>query len=298
LLGTAAGGGLPQWNCACVNCQAAREGSIPSRTQSSLAFSADGKHWFLLNASGDLRAQIEAFPALHPDPATLRNSPIQGVLLTNADLDHVLGLFQLREGGPLHVQAPLEVRVAITSALRLSKVLQPYCGVTWHEPPNRFAHLLFPDGTHSGLSYRAIPLPGHPPRFVSRGMLGVDGHSIAYEIADDQTGGTLLVAPDVAAITPALRDSIECADAILFDGTFWKGTELQEVRPGARSAREMDHLPISEGSLAALREAPAQNKIYVHINNTNPILAAASDERTQVEKAGIAVGYDGMEFEI
>ena len=263
-----------------------------------MAFSADGKYWFLLNASGDLRAQIAAFPALHPDPATMCNSPIRGVLLTNADLDHVLGLFQLREGAPLHVQAPLEVRVAITSSLRLSKILQPYCGVTWHEPPLRFDHLLFPDGTHSGLSYRAIPLPGHAPRFVSRGVLGVDGHSVAYEIADDRTGGTLLAAPDVAAIIPGLRDSIEGADAILFDGTFWKGTELQEVRPGARSAREMDHLPISEGSLDALREAPAQHKIYIHINNTNPILAVASEERAQVEKAGIAVGCDGMEFEI
>src|SRR5580700_2857901 len=101
LLGTAAGGGLPQWNCACANCRAAREGSIPCRTQSSVALSADGKRWFLLNVSGDLRAQIEAFPSLHPDPASLRNSPIQGVLLTNADLDHVLGLFSLREGGPL-----------------------------------------------------------------------------------------------------------------------------------------------------------------------------------------------------
>ena len=126
----------------------------------------------------------------------------------------------------------------------------------------------------------------------------MDGHSVAYEIADDRTGGTLLAAPDVAAIIPGLRDSIEGADAILFDGTFWKGTELQEVRPGARSAREMDHLPISEGSLDALREAPAQHKIYIHINNTNPVLAVASEERAQVEKAGIAVGSDGMEFEI
>lgn len=263
-----------------------------------MALSADGKHWFLLNASPDLRAQIEAFPPLQPDPASPRNSPIQGVLLTNADLDHVLGLFQLREGAPLHVQAPLEVRVAINSALRLSKVLHPYCGVTWHEPPHRFSHLLLPDGAHSGLSYRAIPLPGHAPRFVSRGILGVDGHSIAYEITDDRTGGILLAAPDVAAITTGLRDSIERADAILFDGTFWRGNELQEVRPGARTAREMDHLPISEGSLNALREAPAQHKIYLHINNTNPILAAASAERAEVEKASVAVGCDGMEFEL
>jgi len=263
-----------------------------------VAFSADGQRWFLLNVSGDLRAQIESFPSLHPDPASLRNSPIQGVLLTNADLDHILGLFTLREGGPLHVQAPLEVRVAVSSALRMSKVLNSYCGVTWHEPPHRFAPLLFSDGSRSGLSYRAIPLPGHPPRFVSRGVLGVSGHSIAYEISDDRTGATLLAAPDVAAITAELRESIERADAILFDGTFWRGTELQEVRPGARTAREMDHLPISEGSLEALREAPAQHKIYIHINNTNPILAAASEERAQVEKAGIEVGRDGMEFEL
>ena len=298
MLGSAAGGGLPQWNCACANCRAARQGSIPSRTQSSVAFSADGRRWFLLNASPDLRAQLEAFPPLQPDPATLRNSPIQAILLTNADLDHILGLFLLREGGPLHIHAPLEVRVALSSALRLSKILDSFCGVTWHEPPLAFSPLLLPDGAPSGLSYRAIPLPGNPPRFVSSRLLGVDGHSVAYEIMDDRTGRRLLAAPDVAALTEDLRESIARADAILFDGTFWRGPELQSVRSGARTAWEMGHLPISEGSLDALRDTPARPKIYVHINNTNPILAASSVERAQVEKAGVAVGSDGMEFEL
>jgi pyrroloquinoline quinone biosynthesis protein B len=298
LLGTAAGGGLPQWNCACANCQAAREGSIPSRTQSSVAFSADGKRWFLLNASPDLRAQIEAFPPLQPDAATLRNSPIEAVLLTNADLDHVLGLSLLREGGPLQIHAPLEVSVAISSALRLTKVLNTFCGVVWHHPSLSFSALLLRDGTHSGLSFRAISLPGGPPRYIDSRILGVSGHSIAYEIKDERTGATLLAAPDVSALTWKLQESIAHADAILFDGTFWLGSELEKVRPGARTAGEMGHLPISEGSLEALRKAPARRKIYLHINNTNPILAAASEERAQVEKAGIEVGCDGMEFEL
>jgi len=258
----------------------------------------DGKRWFLLNASPDLRAQIEAFPPLQPDPAPLRNSPIAAVLLTNADLDHVLGLFLLREGGPLQVVAPLEVCVALSSGLRLTKVLDSFCGVTWHQPPFYPSPLLLPDGAHSGLSYRAIPLPGNLPRFVGARILGVDGHSIAYEITDDRTGAMLLAAPDVAALTSELRESIARADAILFDGTFWRGPELESVRSGARTAGEMGHLPISEGSLDALREAPARHKIFLHINNTNPILAAASEERAQVEKAAIAVGRDGMEFEL
>jgi pyrroloquinoline quinone biosynthesis protein B len=298
LLGTAAGGGLPQWNCACANCRAAREGSIPCRTQSSAALSADGRHWFLLNASPDLRAQIEAFPPLQPDTASLRNSPIGAVLLTNADLDHALGLFLLREGAMAHVHAPLEVRVALSSALKLTKVLNSFSGVTWHEPPLNFLPLLLPDGAHSGLSFRAIPLPGNPPRFVSSRLLGVDGHSVAYEIIDDKTGALLLAAPDVAALTASLRESIARADAILFDGTFWRASELQDVRFGAHTAGQMGHLPISEGSLEALRGAPARHKIYLHINNTNPILAASSEERALVEEAGIAVGCDGMEFEI
>jgi pyrroloquinoline quinone biosynthesis protein B len=263
-----------------------------------VALSADGKRWFLLNASPDLRTQIEAFPPLQPSPAPLRNSPIEAILLTNADLDHVLGLFLLREGGPLQVHAPLEVRVALSSALRLTKVLNSFYGVTWHEPPFDFSPLLLPDGARSGLSYRAIPLPGHPPRFVSHRLLGVDGHSVAYEMKDDRTGAVLLAAPDVAALTRPLQEAITRADAILFDGTFWRGPELQSVRSGARTAGEMGHLPVSEGSLDALREAPARHKIFLHINNTNPMLAASSDERAQVEKAGITVGCDGMEFEL
>jgi len=263
-----------------------------------VALSADGKRWFLLNVSPDLRAQIEAFPLLQPDADSLRNSPIEGAVLTNADLDHVLGLFLLRDGAPLRVHAPLEVREALSKSLGVSNVLNAFCGVTWHEPLTQFASLLLRDGAHSGLSYRAISLPGGPPRFANPRSLGINGHSVAYEIKDDRTGAVLLAAPHVAAITTELRQSLARAKAILFDGTFWRGSELQSVRSGARSAREMGHLPISEGTLDALREAPARQKIYMHINNTNPILAASSEERAQVEKAGIAVGSDGMEFEV
>ena len=295
-MGTAAGGGLPQWNCACENCRAARAGRIPARTQSSAAISADGVNWFLVNASPDLRAQIEATPALQPAASSPRNSPIAGVLLTNADLDHVLGLILLREGESLSVVATDAVRETLTGALGFDALLDGFCGLQWEEAGEGFAVLRLRDGSPSGLSARAIYLPGGPPRFVETAQVRV-GHSIAFEITD-QSGARLLVAPDVAEITPELQRALQEADAVLFDGTFWSADELRRIDPSARTADEMGHLPILDGSLNALGRIPARRKIFTHINNTNPILAQDSPERAAVVAAGLEVGEDGMEFEL
>jgi pyrroloquinoline quinone biosynthesis protein B len=285
---------VPQWNCACQNCEVARAGIVPARTQSCVAVSSGGESWFLINASPDLAAQINAFPALHPHPPHLRQCRIAGVLLTNADLDHVLGLLLLREGSALNIHATDAVRETLFAS-GIEHLLTAFCAVSWSEPYVHFAELNAADGTASGLSARAILLPGSPPPFLKKSAHPT-GHSVAYQIEDRKTGTRLLVAPDVSAITPELSHALANSDIILFDGTFWSSDELQRVRPGARRSEEMGHLPIRGGSLAPLRALPAKRKAYFHINNTNPILIPGSPERAEVEAAGMIVGYDGLEF--
>jgi len=272
ILGSAAGGGLPQWNCLCANCAAARNGEIAPQTQSSVAVSADNQHWFLVNASPDLPRQIESTPALQPQPGSLRNSPIAGVLLTNADLDHTLGLLLLRQQQtPVLVYASDATRSALDW---LELLLHPFGGSAWRTASGDFNSL------SNGLAFRAIELH----------------KSNAFQLRDEVSGRAALVAPVVGELTAELRDAVNTSDVILFDGTFWNDDELRAVRRGARSAREMNHLPISDGSLALLRHSPARRKIYMHINNTNPILMSGSRERALVQQAGIEIACDGLEI--
>jgi pyrroloquinoline quinone biosynthesis protein B len=272
ILGSAAGGGLPQWNCLCANCAAARKGEIAPQTQSSVAVSADDQRWFLVNASPDLPRQIESAPALQPQPGSLRNSPIAGVLLTNADLDHTLGLLLLRQQQtPVLVYASDATRSALDW---LELLLHPFGGSTWRTASGDFNSL------SNGLAFRAIELH----------------KSNAFQLRDEVSGRAALVAPVVGELTAELRDAVDTSDVILFDGTFWNDDELHAVRRGARSAREMNHLPISDSSLALLRHSPARRKIYMHINNTNPILMPGSRERALVQQAGIEIACDGLEI--
>jgi len=285
---------LPQWNCSCANCTAARAGRIRRRTQSSVAICDDSGRWFLINAAPDLALQIEASPSLQPNSSTLRNSPISGVLLTNADLDHVLGLFTLREGGPLSIHATHATRAMANGFLGLTAILGPFCGTIWHEPPTlEFAPLI----GSSTLMYRAIELPGEAPAFAGGGPHpGV--HSVAYQFMDQQSGGRLLVAPDVGGVNDALLKALTESDAVLFDGTFWSDDELSRVKSNAPKASGMGHVTIRDCSLDLLRRLSARIKIYIHINNTNPILAPGSPEHAAVEAAGIKVGVDGDEFQL
>jgi pyrroloquinoline quinone biosynthesis protein B len=272
ILGSAAGGGLPQWNCLCANCAAARKGEIAPQTQSSVAVSADNERWFLVNASPDLPRQIESTPALQPQPGSLRNSPIAGVLLTNADLDHTLGLLLLRQQQtPVLVYASDATRSALDW---LELLLHPFGGITWRTASGDFNSL------SNGLAFRAIELH----------------KSNAFQLRDEVSGRAALVAPVVGELTAELRDAVNTSDVILFDGTFWNDDELRAVRRDARSAREMNHLPISDSSLALLRHSPARRKIYMHINNTNPILMPGSRERALVQQAGIEIACDGLEI--
>jgi pyrroloquinoline quinone biosynthesis protein B len=272
ILGSAAGGGLPQWNCACGNCVAVRAGKIAPQTQSSIMISSDNARWFLINASPDLSRQIEHTPQLQPRFDPPRNTPIAGVLLTNADLDHSLGLLLLREQAmSLVVYATDETEAALAW---MNNVLARFCGIVWRKISADFQSL------NDNVSFRAIELP----------------RSVAFQFRDDTSRVTALFAPIVGELTEELRDAVQASDLVMFDGTFWSDDELAAVRPGARSAREMNHLPISDGSLDFLRQSRARRKIYTHINNTNPILMSGTREREQVEQAGIEVAHDGLEI--
>jgi pyrroloquinoline quinone biosynthesis protein B len=263
-----------------------------------VAISADGQRWVLVNASPDVRAQIEAFGPLHPRRGSPRDSPITTVLLTNADLDHTLGLILLREGSPLQVYATSAVRQTLERGLQLPKVLDAFNGVSWIEPSNEFTSLAEGMDLSDGLHYRAVLLAGEAPVYVQGQPNCSAGHSLAYQILDRRTGARLLIAPDVGAISDQLTQALDESDAVLFDGTFWSETELLQMKAGARTAGAMGHLPIGDGSLEVLRGLPARLKVYLHINNTNPILDPGSWQRQQVERAGILVGEDGLEFQL
>ena len=281
----------------CPNCRGARNGRIPSRTQSCVAI-GEAQHWFFVNASPDLRAQIEAHKDLQPARSPARNSPISGVLLTNADLDHVLGVLLLREGRPLDLHANSSIRSTLEKTLGLTRILDCFCGVNWHEPPLKdFASVPAPGRPNKGLLYRAIPLPGKQPVFAN-GKKTLSATNLAYQFLNSQTNRRLLVAPDVAKITEELKVAMKDSDAVLLDGTFWSGDELAQVRPGARTARDMGHVTIRDESLAVLAGLAARHRVYIHINNTNPVLSPGSPECAAVEKAGVTVGYDGLEFEL
>jgi pyrroloquinoline quinone biosynthesis protein B len=252
----------------------------------------------LINAASDLAAQIEACQALQPDFRTPRNSPIAGVLLTNADLDHLLGLFSMREGSPLHIHATSATWAGANGSLGVSAILDVFCGTIWHEPPTvEFAPLVVRSGAAAGLTYRAIELPGGAPAFARKAPCP-GAHSVAYQFLDQRTGGRLLVAPDVGGLNDALIEALSDSDAVLFDGTFWSDDELCAVKPNAPKASGMGHVTIRDCSLDLLGKLAARQKIYIHINNTNPILALDAPERAAVEAAGIVVGSDGLEFHL
>jgi pyrroloquinoline quinone biosynthesis protein B len=300
LLGTAAGGGFPQWNCNCVNCQGLRSGTIQAqpRTQSCIALSADDRRWFLVNASPDIRMQIEAFPSLTPPADTPRGTGIESILLTDADLDHTLGLFLLREGRPLDIYATSVVRRALTMGLTLSPVLERYCGINWHEPASEFTPLMYADGSPSGLLYTAYPLAGKPPRYMERHVIPQPGDRVGYRFVDKRTGGRLLVLPGLALFDDLTKTYLQACDALLLDGTFWSEDEMGQRHVGTTSAIKMSHLPVGgpSGSLTQIASLPISRKIYTHINNTNPMLIENSPEYATVKAVGVEIGWDGLEL--
>ncbi|MFF4305365.1 pyrroloquinoline quinone biosynthesis protein PqqB [Streptomyces sp. NPDC001601] len=291
VLGSAAGGGSPQWNCGCPVCAVVRSGAGLARTQSSVAVSADRRRWFLINASPDVRAQIEVFPGLHPRDD--RTTPLEAVLLTDAELDHTLGLLLLREARALRLYATQAVRKTLFDGSGILRTLERYCPVEWHA--------VIPDADlvlAEGLSCRAFDVPTvKRDRFAT----GVDhGRVVGYRLADERSGGTLVYLPGVQSLTPALHVEIEGCDCLLIDGTCWRDDELVRLGLAGKTSREMGHLPIDgpDGSLAQLPSLGVGRTIFVHMNNTNPVLLEGAPERRTVEERGMEVAVDGLEVQV
>lgn len=291
ILGAAAGGGVPQWNCGCPRCADARSGRIPALTQSSVAASADGRQWAVLNASPDIRQQLGAVPALHPPG--LRGSPISSVVLTNGDVDHVAGLLTLREGTPFDLYATARVH-AVLADNDIFDVLAPDVvrrrAVTpgeAFEPLPEVRALLF-------------PVPGKPPLYrEGRPAETQDAEdTVGVELSAD--GKRVFYIPGCAAMPASLAGRLGGADLVLFDGTVWRDDEMIAAGTGAKTGARMGHVAMDgpEGSIAALAGLGIGRKVFVHINNTNPVLDPESRERRAAEDAGWTIGRDGMEFSL
>jgi pyrroloquinoline quinone biosynthesis protein B len=294
VLGSAAGGGYPQWNCRCACCDAARAGvRARPRTQSSLAIRGGDGPWFLVNASPDLREQIET---LHPQRADgVRTPPIAGVLLTDAEIDHTAGLLLLRESAtPVRVFGDAGVERALTDGYPVLPMLERYCGAKWHTlEPERELPL-----AGSSLTVERFAAGGDAPRYLDGS--GVELEASGFVFRDRATGGIATYVPGLAKLDDGIVARLAASDLVLVDGTFWREDELPSLGITDRGASAMGHVPLSGpgGTLAVLAGLLRPRKALVHINNTNPILLEDSPEREEVVRAGVEVAYDGLEVEL
>lgn len=299
ILGAGAGGGFPQWNCGCPNCDGLRRGTIRAkpRSQVTVALSGDADRWVLLNCGPEIRTQIEACPALWPRAP--RHSPIAAIVLTCGDLDHTLGLLSLRENHPLTVLATEAVRAGFVEGNALYRTLERFPGqVTWRRlVAGLEAPLDDPDPARASLFATPVPVPGKPPVHLEGRAPATDEQAIGL-VVRDRAGRRLAAFPGAGGITAPMRAAIDGAGALIFDGTFWSEDELARPKLMDKRAADMAHLPIGgpEGSLALLADLTVPRKLFVHINNTNPILREDSAERARVEAAGWTVAEDGMEI--
>ena len=300
VLGSAAGGGFPQWNCNCPNCAGLRAGTIKARarTQSSIAISSDGTDWVLINASPDVLAQIKSFPALQPNRA-IRDTGIRAIVLVDGQIDHTTGLLMLREGKPLEIWCTDMVHEDLTSGHPLFAILDHYCGVDWRQLPIGSDASFAIEGIE-GLRFEAVPLASKAPPYSPHRDDPHEGDNVGLYISDERTERTLFYAPGLGEIEPRVAACLQRADAVLVDGTFWTDDEMIRLGVSRKRARDIGHLPQSGpgGMIEVLSPLRASRKVLIHINNTNPILDEASRERAQLERAGIEVAYDGMEIQL
>lgn len=306
VLGSAAGGGFPQWNCNCHNCADVRKGApgFTARTQSSLAVSSDGRNWVLLNASPDLRKQINDAPELGSQAdGGLRNSPIKAAVLTNGDVDHISGLINLREMEPLAVYGSNRVlsvlaQNSIFNVLNSEKVVR-------RELPLDEPTKLFGADAPLGLTVEAFAVPGKVALYLEDASKGEDfgteeGDTIGLKITDPETGKAFFYVPGCANVDATLARRLKGAALVFFDGTLFDDNEMIDAGLSAKTGQRMGHISMSgpEGSIAAFEKLGVARKVYVHINNSNPVLDENSDARRHAEAAGWNIGYDGMEIRI
>lgn len=305
ILGSAAGGAFPQWNCACPNCRSLRAGTFQgkARSQTQVAISTDNRSWFLLGASPDLRYQIESTPELQPQNG-IRQSPIAGAVLANADIDHVLGLLLLRELQPLRIHGTASTRRILREDNSMFAMLQRITNqASWTDfVPGETFSLKDSSEKDSGIRVRALSLAQHFPAYVStdrQQLLKAEESSLGF-IIESPTGKRLACMPAVPDIGGELIKEFDNADVLLLDGTFWSDDELIRIQGSGQTARQMGHVPVSgpEGTLVRLAHLRRPRKIYLHINNTNPMLNEAGPEYLQVRDAGWEIAEDGWQFDL
>lgn len=300
ILGSAAGGGFPQWNCNCDNCRGVRNGGIQAkpRTQSSIAITVNNRDWTLFNASPDIHAQIAAFPELQPGRHR-RDTAIRAILLVDAQIDHTTGLLLLREHTePWEVYCTTAVKEDLSNGYPIFPLLAHFRGVNWHEVMTDGSVFTMPHAP--GLRFTAVPLKSEAPPYSPHRHKTVPGDNIGVRVDDSNTGKTLFYAPGLGHVDALTIESMRQADCLLIDGTLWTDDEMIRGGFSDRSGTEMGHLDQSGqgGILELLAPLDGPRKILIHINNTNPILNESSPQRRLLTEAGIEVAEDGMEIQL
>lgn len=307
LLGTGAGGGVPQWNCHCAHCDAARRGDGPVRvrTQSSIAVSADGARWLLINASPDVRVQLQATVELHP--TGLRNTPLAAVAVTNADVDHSAGLLVLREGGAPPLYCSARVRRALTDGLRIIPALESFGAVTVNAlVPGETAVFRDRRGHDLGLRAEVFPVASKPAPYMLPLLTAAEaaddlaGDTVGLSLYADGADARVVYVPGVRDLDDALRERIARAALVLIDGTFTTDDEMVRLGASAKTARQMGHAPLEgpDGLVAFLDDIRGPRKVLVHINNSNPALRDGGEVASWLAAHDIVVGHDGMRFTV
>jgi pyrroloquinoline quinone biosynthesis protein B len=303
VLGAAAGGGVPQWNCGCPVCQAARTKNPELQsTQASLAVSTDGDHWFLINASPDLRQQLIATPQLHPAAGKLRHSPIAGVILTNGEIDAITGLLSMREGSPFTIYAHAKVLATLKSNSVFNVLSDKNVKRQAIEVDLAFEPKL-PDGSPSGIEILAFEVTGKGAWYLEgerREGKAAAGDTLGLRICDKATGKVFYFIAACAEVTDDLKSRLKGASLVFFDGTVWRDDELIAAGLSTKTGRSMGHISMSgeTGAMAALENLGIERKIFLHINNSNPALLHDSEERKAVMRAGWHIPADGTEIRL
>jgi len=302
ILGAAAGGGVPQWNCGCTVCRAARTDQPEIRsTQASIAVSAGGEYWFLVNASPDLRQQVTATPQLHPKAGALRHSPIAGVILTNGEIDAITGLLSMREGSPFAIYAHPKVHAilranSIFDVLKAETVRRVAIEVDASFEPQ------LADGSRSGLEVLPFAVTGTSAWYMRDkqhpGGSSSTGDTLGLRIADKASGQYLYVVSACADVDDALKKRLTGAPLVLFDGTVWRDDEMIQAGLGNKTGQSMGHIAMSgeSGAIKRLSDIGIGRKIFLHINNSNPAWLHASPERQALEREGWQIPAEGMEI--
>ena len=304
VLGAAAGGGLPQWNCGCNVCRAARHQPELQGSQASIAVSVDDANWFLVNAAPDLRQQLNVTPQLHPGPGHLRHTPIAGVILTNGEVDAVAGLLSMREGSPFTLYAHQRV-LAILKANSIFNVLSETNVRREAIAIDRNFEPTLPDGSPSGIDVLPFAVPGKSAWYLEgeqhpAGAADDDGDTLGLRIEDKASGQHFFFIAACARVTPELKRRLKGAPLVLFDGTVWHDNELIDAGLGVKTGQRMGHLSMSghDGALAMLADAGIARKYFLHINNSNPAWLPESRQREELEKAGWKMPHDGLEISL